>query len=133
MATLANRLTHNATQASTVPNLALMTGCLHGLILLNGVQLAAGLAAIDLSPPQEVLPLLAATAALGVIASPLVRAGNRLGFGIGIAFCLVSMIGMGPHKLFLDDGAVLAPIALAGFAAELAFIWAAVQALREDS
>jgi len=27
------------------------------------------------------------------------------------------MIGMGPHKLFMDDGMIIAPVAIVGFVA----------------
>lgn len=117
----------HTTVASRVP---LMLGALYALILANGVQIAAGLAGIDPSPPSDVLPMIAATAALGVAAVPLVRAHQRMGYLLGITFCLLSMIGMGPHKLFLEDGAVIAPLALVGFGFEVAFIRTAILALR---
>ena len=101
-----------------------MLGALYALILANTVQIAAGMAQLEVSPPQEVLPLLAATVALGVAAVPLVRAGQRSGLLLGIGFCALSLIGMGPHKLFLDDGIVIAPMALTGFAFEIVFVWA---------
>ncbi len=108
----------------------LMTGALYALILLQLVQLAAGLAQVPPHPAPAVLPIIAATAALGLFALPLVRAGRRAGAYIGIAFCAAAMIGMGPHKLFLQDGGVIAPVALTGFALELAFIAAAIMSLR---
>lgn len=37
---------------------------------------------------------------------------------------------MGPDKLFLDDDAIIAPLALTGFAFELVFVVAAVRFLR---
>ena len=111
----------------------LMLACLYGLIALNAVQIAAGLSSVDIKPPEEVLPLIAATAGLGVAAVPLVRAGMRPGLFIGIAFCLLSMIGAGPHKLFLDNGLAIAPMALLGFAAEVLFIVLAVRELRTAS
>lgn len=114
---------------ATTPT-ALMTGCLHALILLNLVQIAAGLAGIDPSPASEVIPIIAATAAIGVVAASLVAASERLGYQIGIVFSLVSMIGMGPHKLLVEDGGIIAPVALVGFAAEVVFIWVAVRELR---
>jgi hypothetical protein len=111
-------------------SVALMTGCLHALILLNLIMIAAGLAGIDPSPEPDVLPFIAATAALGIAATPLVVAHERLGYQIGILFSLVSMIGIGPHKLFLEDGGIIAPVALVGFTAEIVFIWAATRELR---
>ena len=55
---------------------------------------------------------------------------QRAGYVLGIAFCLLSMIGMGPHKLFLEDGATIAPLALVGFGLELTFIRSAIASLR---
>lgn len=107
-----------------------MIGCLWALIVANLVQVLAGFAAADPSPPAEVVPGIAATAVLGIAALPMVRDGQRLGYRIGIGFCLASMIGMGPHKLFLDDGGVIAPLAIVGFALELLFTFHAVRALR---
>lgn len=115
---------------ASVAGLALMIGSLQALIVANLVQVAAGFAEADPSPPADVIPLIAATALLGLAALPMVRAGERLGFQLGIAFCLISMIGMGPHKLFLEDGGVIAPVALVGFALEVAFIGYAVRQLR---
>lgn len=91
---------------------SMMLGALYAVILANGVQVAAGLAGLDVSPPEALLPFIVATAVLG------------------IAFCVISMIGMGPHKVFLEDGLVIAPLALVGFAFELTFIRLAVPALR---
>lgn len=110
-----------------------MIGALYGLILANGVQIAAGLARVEPHPPSNVLPLIAATAALGVAAVPMVRAGQRNGAILGIVFCLASLIGMGPHKLFLDNGGSIAPLALVGFALEIVFIRAAVSSLQDRS
>ncbi len=107
-----------------------MMGCLQALVLANLVQVAAGFAGADPSPPSDVVPGIAATAVLGLAAIPLVRASDRLGYQLGIAFCLASMVGMGPHKLLLDNGAVIAPLALIGFAFEILFIVHAVRALR---
>ncbi len=112
---------------SSVP---LMVGCLQALILANLVQVAAGLAGLELSPPPDLLPFIASTAALGIAALSMVRTGVRLGYQLGIGFCLMSMVGMGPHKLFLADGAAIAPMALMGFLFELLFIGAAVRELR---
>ena len=113
--------------------LPLMIGCLLGLIALNVVQIAAGLSGIDVRPPEHVLPLIAATAVLGIAAVPMVWAGMRLGFQVGIGFCLLSMIGAGPHKLFLDDGIAIAPMALLGFVGEVVFIVLALRVLRRSS
>ena len=60
--------------------IALMTGCLLGLLLLNLVQIAAGLAGIEPSPAEDVIPIIAATAAIGLVAVPMVMAGERLGY-----------------------------------------------------
>lgn len=118
----------NSTRTST--SSSLMVGALYALIAANVTQIAAGLAGADPSPPANVLPFIAATAALGIAAVPMVRAGARHGYFLGIAFCLLSMVGMGPHKLFLVDGLTIAPMALVGFGFELAFIGAAVRELR---
>ena len=40
------------------------------------------------------------------------------------------MVGMGPHKLFLENGGVIAPMALVGFVFELVFIFHAARGLR---
>lgn len=111
---------------------AVMIGCLQALVLANLVQVAASFAGADPSPPSEVVPGIAATALLGVAALPLVRAGDRLGYRLGIGFCLASMVGMGPHKLFMEDGGVIAPLALVGFAFEILFMVHAVRALRAE-
>ena len=103
------------------------------LILANTMQIAAGIAGIDPSPPSVLLPFIATTAALGVAAVPMVRANRRAGYLLGIVFCAVSMVGMGPHKLFLEDGLVIAPMALVGFGFEITFIRLAVVALRGRS
>lgn len=112
--------------------LAVMIGCLQGLVLANLIQVAAGFMGADPSPPSEVVPGIAATALLGLAAIPMVRASDRLGYRLGIGFCLASMVGMGPHKLLLDNGGVIAPLALVGFAFEILFIVHAVRALRAD-
>ncbi len=108
-----------------------MLGALSALLVANGVQVAAGLAQLDLSPPEAVLPLLGATIAIGVAAVPMIRAGERLGLVLGLLVCALSLIGMGPHKLLVDDGLAIAPLALTGFAFEIVFAHAAIRTLRE--
>jgi hypothetical protein len=108
-----------------------MLGALCALLVANGVQVAAGLAQLDLSPPEAVLPLLGATIAIGVAAVPMIRAGQRLGIALGLLVCALSLIGMGPHKLLVDDGLAIAPLALTGFAFEIVFAHAAIRTLRE--
>lgn len=115
---------------SLAARIPLLVGALGALIVANAVQLAAGLAQLDLSPPANVLPLLGATIAMGVAAIPMLRAEHRAGLVVGLVVCTLSLIGMGPHKLFLDDGAAIAPLALTGFAFEVAFARAAFQVLR---
>ncbi|MDJ0767861.1 MAG: hypothetical protein QNJ12_03670 [Ilumatobacter sp.] len=110
---------------------ALLVGLLQALVVANLVQVLAGFTGADPSPPADVVPGIAATALLGIAAVPMVRAGARAGYRLGIGFCLASMVGMGPHKLFMADGGVIAPMALVGFALEVAFIVAAVRTLRE--
>ncbi len=110
--------------------LAVMVGCLQALVVANLVQVAAGFAAADPSPPAEVVPGIAATALLGLAALPMVRAGLAAGFRLSILFALVSMVGMGPHKLFLADGGVIAPMAIVGFALEVVVVVVAVRSLR---
>lgn len=109
----------------------LLLGALLAVVAANAVQIAAGLAGVDPSPPADVLPLIAAMALIGVAAIPLVRAGERLGLWLGIACCTTSMIGMGPHKLFVEDGAAIAPLALVGFAFAVVFIRTAILSLRD--
>ena len=125
--------THQTTadEATTMRRGGLMLGSLYALLLANSVQIGAGLAQLEVSPPTEVLPLLAATMAVGIAAVPMIRAGDRHGLQLGIVFCVLSLIGMGPHKLFLEDGLVIAPMALTGFAFEVVFVRAAVRSLRE--
>lgn len=107
-----------------------MVGALAALVFANVAQIAVGIAGIDPSPPADALPLIAATATLGIAAIPMVRTGQRAGAVLGIAFCIMSMIGMGPHKLFLEDGAVIAPMVIVGFVFEIVVIRAAVAVLR---
>lgn len=121
------------THATTVPRTAVMIGCLQALVVANLVQVLAGFAGADPSPPNSVVPGIAAAAILGIAALPMVRAGEAIGYRVGLGFCLASMVGMGPHKLFLEDGGVIAPMALTGFALELVFIVLAVRALRAGS
>jgi hypothetical protein len=109
-----------------------MIGCLQALILGNLVQVAAGFANANPGPPDAVVPGIAATALLGLAALPMVRAGERFGSQLGVAFCLASMVGMGPHKLFLPDGGIIAPLALVGFAFEVTFIIHAIRAIRTE-
>lgn len=118
---------------ATPPELATMLGCMYALIVANLVQVLAGFAAADPSPPAAVVPGIAATALLGLGALPMVRGGQTAGYKLGIAFCLASMVGMGPHKLFLENGGVIAPMALVGFAFEVVFIFHAIRALRAQS
>ena len=115
---------------AVVPRIGLLVGALQALIAANAVQIAAAFSGTDPHPPADVVPFIAATAVLGIAALALVRAGDRLGYQLGIGFCLVSMVGMGPHKLFLDDGGVIAPLALTGFVFEVVFIAMAVRHLR---
>ena len=112
------------------PRTGLLIGTLQALIAANAVQIAAGFANADPSPPAEVVPGIAATAVLGIAALALVRVGDRFGYYLGIGFCMASMIGMGPHKLFLADGGSIAPLALVGFALEVTFIVHALRLLR---
>lgn len=121
------------TQIPSTPRTAngtVMVACLHALVLANLVQVGAAFAGVDPSPPADVVPGIAATAVLGVAAVALVRDSARLGYLLGIGFCLASMVGMGPHKLFLANGGVIAPLALVGFAFEVLFIVHAARALR---
>jgi putative Mn2+ efflux pump MntP len=111
----------------------LMVGCVMGLIALNAVQIGAAFAGLEPHPDAEVVPIIAATAAIGIIALPMVRAGDRLGSKLGLVFAGLSMIGMGPHKLLLENGATIAPVAIVGFLAELTFIISAVRHLREST
>lgn len=118
-------------QGAILRLIPVQVACLQALVVANLVQVAAGFAAAEPSPPPDVVPGIVATAMLGLAAIPLVRAGERLGQIVGIVFCLASMIGMGPHKLFLADGAVLAPFALVGFVLEVVFLICAARTLRD--
>ena len=109
---------------------SVMIGCLYALIVANLVQVLAGFTGADPSPPADVVPGIAATALLGLGALPMIRDRQPAGYKLGIAFCLASMVGMGPHKLFLENGGVIAPMALVGFAFEVVFIVHALRALR---
>lgn len=111
-------------------SVTVMVACLQALVLANLVQVGAAFAGAEPSPPADVVPGIAATAVLGLAAVSLVRESARLGYVLGIGFCLASMVGMGPHKLFLADGGVIAPLALVGFAFEVLFIVHATRALR---
>jgi hypothetical protein len=119
----------SAIREDAVLPVALFSGCLYALIFLNLVQLAAGLAGMEPGPPANVLPMIAGTTAIGLVAVPLIPSWPRLGLAIGSIFCLVSMIGMGPHKLFFKDGLVIAPVAIIGFLAEITFLWFALRHL----
>ncbi len=109
---------------------SLLVGSLNALIAANLIQVLAAFSDADPSPPPSVVPAIAATVLLGIAARPMVIDGDRLGYKLGIGFCLASMVGMGPHKLFLDDGLVIAPMALVGFSLALVFIAQALRALR---
>ena len=115
----------------TTADPVVMIGCLQALVVANLIQVAAAFAGADPSPPAEVVPSIAATALIGIAAIPMVRSARRLGYLLGIAFCLISMVGMGPHKLFLADGATIAPMAIIGFGFEVLFIVHAARAIRE--
>ena len=137
MATTIRSQPSNESLGGTPPNPArvrpsIMIGCLQALIVANLIQVLAGFANADPSPPDAVVPGIAATALLGLAALPMVRDGERLGLKIGIGFCLASMVGMGPHKLFLENAGVIAPMALVGFGLELVFIAHALRALRAE-
>ncbi len=125
--------THAIGEARRSERVPRLLGALFAVVLANAVQIAAGLAGIEPSPPADVLPLIAATAALGVAAVPMVRAGDRVGLWLGIACCTLSMIGMGPHKLLLDDGLTIAPLALVGFGFAVTFIGTAALVLHGRS
>lgn len=118
------------TSRSDIAAGGLLPGCLQALVAANAVQVGAAFASVDPSPPSELVPFIAATAVIGLASLAWVRAGLRVGYWLGVLFCLVSMIGMGPHKLLMDDGGVIAPLALAGFAFEVVFLLGAFRYLR---
>ncbi|MEM8902242.1 MAG: hypothetical protein AAGA17_07630 [Actinomycetota bacterium] len=105
-------------------------GCVLALVLLHLVQVAAALAGLEPHPPADVVPMIVAMAALGVAAVPALLAGERVGQYLVAGFALVSMVGMGPHKLFLDNGTTIAPVALLGFAMAVTVVVAAHRNLR---
>lgn len=94
------------------------------------MQVAAGLGGVEPSSMGEVLPLTGAITALGIVAAPLVRAGQRLDMQPGSLVALVGMSGMGPHNLLTEDGALLAPVELRRFVTAVVFIVVAVHARR---
>lgn len=121
--------TENARSAG-ISRAGLMVACLHALIAANVVQLAAAFANFEPGPPAEMVPAIAATAVVGIAALALLRVGDRLGYWVGIAFCAASMVGMGPHKLFMEDGVVIAPLALVGFGFAVTYLAEATKTLR---
>ncbi len=121
-----------ANRVSAPAKQSVMIGCLYALIVANLVQVLAGFTGADPSPPSAVVPGIAATALLGLGALPMIQDRHPAGYKLGIAFCLASMVGMGPHKLFMENGGVIAPMALVGFAFEVVFIIHAVRALRSN-
>ncbi len=66
---------NTTTEEATPANLATMLGCMYALIVANLVQVHAGFAAADPSPPAAVVPGIAATALLGLGALPMIRSG----------------------------------------------------------
>ena len=56
---------------------------------------------------------------------------SRPDAALGLVFCALSLIGMGPHKVFLEDGLAIAPMALTGFVFEIVFAREAIRALRD--
>jgi hypothetical protein len=109
---------------------SLLTGCVGALVLLNLVQVLAAFSGTEPHPPTQVVPFTAAIAAIGAAALPMIRVDRRLGLGLAIATASLSMVGMGPHKLLLEDGLTIAPVALTGFAAEVAIMSVAARRLR---
>ena len=75
-----DQLTFSANSETTTPaNLATMVGCMYALIVANLVQVLAGFAAADPSPPAAVVPGIAATALLGLGALPMIRSALPAG------------------------------------------------------
>lgn len=107
-------------------------GCVAALVMLHLTQIGAAFAGLEPHPPADVVPLIAAMAALGIASIPSLRARERIGRQLAAVFALVSMIGMGPHKLFLENGATIAPVALVGFGLAVTVVVAALRNLRTD-
>jgi hypothetical protein len=98
--------------------------------LHNRVLVLAAFRGTEPHPPTPVVRFTAAIGALGAAALPMIRVDRRLGLGLAIATASLSMVGMGPHKLLLEDGLTIAPVALTGFAAEVAIMSVAARRLR---
>lgn len=111
-------------------DVTLQIGAVAALVMLHLAQVVAALAGLDPHPPVDVVPLIVAMAALGVASLPSLASGDRVGQQLAVAFALVSMIGMGPHKLFLENGATIAPVALVGFGLAVAVVVTARRNLR---
>ncbi len=105
-------------------NTQLAVASLLGLIILHGVQLAALLAQLELSPPMFVGPLLGASLAIQAVALLLLLCQHRSRL-IWIAAVVLSAIpSVGPQKFFTEPEAlVLSPLIVLGtlFAAILIY------------
>jgi len=124
-----NEISHSAWREHSQ---SIALACLYLLVFFNLVQVFAAFAGFNPHPPEAVVPLIVATAGLGIAAIPLILRSTTLGSYLSIAFAVVSMIGMGPHKLFLENGLVIAPVALLGFIAAVVLIISAVKMLRQN-
>lgn len=102
--------------------LGVASACLVTLVFFNVVQVLAAFFGVEPHPPFAVVPMIVGTAGMGIAALVLIRNEIREGYFLAIAFSVVSMIGMGPHKLLMENGLFVAPVALLGFVAELVLI-----------
>ena len=113
-------------------DITLQVGCVAALAMLHLAQVAAAFAGLDPHPPADVVPLIVAMAALGIASLPSLSSGDRIGQQLAAGFALVSMVGMGPHKLFLENGGTIAPVALVGFALAVTVVALARRNLRPN-
>jgi hypothetical protein len=109
---------------------AVAASAVTGVLFLHGVTLVAAFTRTEPHPPLSLVPFIAATAALGVAALPLLRAGLRAGSLAGVAFALVSMISFGPHKLLLGDMPDIAPAVIVGFSLATVLVVVGLHGLR---
>ena len=86
-----------------------------GLLVLNAVMLLALFAQVAPNPPGRFGPYIGTTIALAAMALPLITWQNRWGLLPALLAALMSMLSLGPHKLFFEPAAVLLwPVILLG-------------------
>lgn len=86
-----------------------------GLLVLNAVMLLALFAQVAPNPPGKFGPFIGATISLAAMALPLISWQNRWGLLPALLAALMSLLSLGPHKLFLEPtAALLWPVILLG-------------------